>query len=128
MRVAISGVHIHNNLVFLVLKGATWILVGGKPDSHEESDIACLLRKTSEEIPHAKVVIRKHYKDITGQTPNKGDQLTAKCYFIEISGNTTPAAEIGDARYFSREELSYIKISDITKKAIDSLIADGYLK
>ncbi|MBU1129669.1 MAG: NUDIX domain-containing protein [Nanoarchaeota archaeon] len=112
--------------ILLVKKKETWILPGGKPDFKEESDEQVLNREFSQELPLTRIKINEFYKSVSGITPHKGYELEAKVYFGKLVGIIKPSAEINDARYV--KNFQDYNLSDITKKIINSLIKDKYLK
>ncbi len=126
MRTAINLASIKEKSILLVKKKDTWILPGGKP-KQRESFFICIERECKEELPLAKVVIGKKYKNFIGKTPHRGDLLTAKVYFGEITGNITPSAEIVDAQYFTKTLALKLNLSEITKKIIDLLVYENYI-
>jgi len=126
MRNAINLAIITNKGILLVKKKQTWILPGGKPDFENESDEQVLNREFSEELPLTRIKINEFYKSISGITPHRGDELEAKVYFGKLTGEIKPSSEINDAKYI--KNFQDYNLSDITKKIIDSLIKDKYLK
>jgi 8-oxo-dGTP diphosphatase len=126
MRTAINALCIRDSSVLLVLKRSTWILPGGKPEAGE-TDLVCLARENGEELPKAIFVIDTFYGEFTSTTPHSETELTARVYLAKVEGDLTPSAEISDARFFELKELSSIKISQITKKILDSIVETGHL-
>jgi 8-oxo-dGTP diphosphatase len=127
MRIAINAVCIKDDSILLLKKRDVWILPGGKP-VEGESELDCLKRECREEIPKTNLPVVSWFGEFTGTTPHTGDILLAKVYFGEVEGDITPGAEISESRYFRKDELPLIPISDITKKIIVSLIDSGHLK
>lgn len=123
-RTAISAISFEENKLLIVKKQETWILPGGKPKPNETNDIDCLLRECGEELPDAVFVVKNKYRDFTGKTPNKGDMLTVKAYFAEVSGSIKPSAEISESKFVSKQEIAKLPLSDITNKIVNSLIKD----
>ncbi|MGE5540771.1 MAG: NUDIX hydrolase [Bacillota bacterium] len=126
MRIAINALCIRANQVLLLRKKETWILPGGKPEPGEY-DFSCLIREQQEEMPHAAIDLGELYGEFTGTTPHSGTALTARVYFADILGDITPAREIAEARFFSRNELPGLHISDITRKILDHAVDTGHL-
>jgi 8-oxo-dGTP diphosphatase len=123
MRTAISLVSIRDNAILLLLKRDVWILPGGKPNPGE-ADLDCLRRECREEIPYAKISVGRHYGNFEGKTLHQGDMLCSKVFLGTADGNTAPSAEISQSRFFPKDELASIMISDITSKIITQLIED----
>jgi len=124
MRIAISAAIIEDKNILIVRKKDTWILPGGKPEL-DESDVNCLIREFSEELPYLKIYNFEYFNSFTGTTPYKNDELCAKIYFAETFGKITPSAEISEA-IFTKDPEKY-NLSDITKKAIIALKEMGYI-
>ena len=126
MRTAIAAAIIDNGKILLVRKRQSWILPGGKPDSHE-SDIECLCREVSEELSGTQLDNIRYYKAFEGVTPHKKDILMAKVYFADIKGELfQPAAEINAYDWVNDKRKH--NLSNITSKILDSLRKDGYLR
>ena len=120
MRTAINLASIREGALLLVLKGNVWILPGGKPLENEDAT-TCLTREVGEELPKATMIIGDHFGDFTGRTPHTGDTLSATVFLGLIDGDITPAAEINDAQYFTRDQLRSLPVSEITRDIIISL-------
>ena len=126
MRTAIGAAIIDEKKILLVRKRQSWILPGGKPEP-DESDIECLCREVSEELPGTQLDNIRYYGDFEGRTPHTRDILRAKVYFADIKGKLCqPAAEIAEYNWI--ENPSQYNLSDITSKIVDSLTKDGYLR
>ena len=124
MRTAIGAI-IDNGKILLVRKRQTWILPGGKPES-SESDIECLCREISEELPDIKLDNIRYYGEFEGITPHKNDTLRTRVYFADIGGNLCKAgAEISEYSWI--KDTNEYNLSDITLKIVDSLRINGYL-
>ena len=90
-----------------------------------ENDESCLEREVREELSGTRISIGTHYKDFTGITPNKGDELTAKVYLCSLEGNLgEPSAEIRESRWMGYDEKQNYTLSDITSKIVESLRQD----
>jgi 8-oxo-dGTP diphosphatase len=124
MRKAICVVVIENGCILLVQKHETWILPGGKPEDGE-SDIQCLIREVSEELPSLRLQNPKYIGAFTGITPHKNDELCAEVYIANSDGEITTAAEINAAKWVNEPE--EYNLSDITRKIVLSLHQNGYL-
>jgi ADP-ribose pyrophosphatase YjhB (NUDIX family) len=127
MKNVIDGAYILDKRILLVRKKDTWILPGGKVEEIE-SENDCLKREFKEELPHIQIFIKGFYKAFSGITPFTKSEVLVKVFFIEVIGeDISSSAEISGSQFFTKEELSLIKISDITKEILDDLEKDGYL-
>lgn len=127
MLTAIGLAAIEDDAILLVLKKGVWILPGGKP-SHNESDTTCLAREIGEELPEASFTIGECYGDFEGITPHGNEMICVTVFLGTVSGDITPAAEISDARRFTKDELAEVPTSEITRQIIAALIRDEILK
>lgn len=116
-------ISIRDGKILLVKKGDFWILPGGKRNENEDIG-ACIIRELSEELPKSKLVGGLVYFDkFFGKSPS-GKDIKVVCCFGNIEGDISPAAEISDARWISREEIfSDYKnsLSEITARIIVKL-------
>ena len=132
IRTAIDLIDINESKeILLTNKKGTWILPWGKKDEGER-DIITLNREINEEINEelngAKIDPNSitPYKTFTWLTPFSQKKITVICYFGKLlSENITASAEIMEARY-EKNPLT-LKLSDITKEIIETLITDWYL-
>ena len=73
-------------------------------------------------------MIKGFYKSFRGITPFTKKEVLVEIFFVEIIGNDiSSSAEILDSKFFKKEELELIKVSDITRDILSSLEKDGYL-
>jgi len=127
MRTVIDGVCIQDNRILLVKKKDTWIIPGGKIEESEGKE-DCLKREFKEELPNIGILIKGFYKSFSGITPFTKKEVLVEIFFVEIIGNDiSSSAEILDSKFFKKEELELIKVSDITRDILSSLEKDGYL-
>jgi ADP-ribose pyrophosphatase YjhB (NUDIX family) len=125
MRRAINAVIIKDKKILLVKKRDIWILPGGKP-IWNESDYGCLVREIREELSGTEIILKEYYNSFIGKTPYKKDELEVRVYFAEIKGElNNPSEEISEARFVNPYDYP---ISDITKKIVDSLMRNNFLK
>jgi len=126
MKTVIDGVCIRENRILLVKKKDTWILPGGKIEVSEEKE-DCLIREFKEELPNIGISIKGIYKSFNGVTPFSKSEVIVETFFIEIMGNDiSTSREILDSRFFKKEELMNLKVSDITREILNVLEKDGY--
>lgn len=122
-----DGAYIQGKRILLVKKRDTWILPGGKLEELE-SETDCLKREFGEELPNTRISIKGFYKAFNGITPFTKSEVLVKVFFIEVIGeDISSSAEISGSQFFTKEELSLIKISDITKEILDDLEKNSYL-
>ncbi len=127
MKKVFDGACIQNNGILLVKKRDTWILPGGKIEVSEEKE-DCLKREFKEELPNIEISIKEFYKSFDGITPFSRSEVVVEIFFIEITGDDiSTSREILDSRFFKKEELMNLKISDITREILNNLEKDGYL-
>lgn len=126
MRRAINLAVIMNRKVLLVTEGdGWWTLPGGKPEEGE-SEIDCLERELTEEIPDASFSIGNYYDSFRGRTPRTGDVLESIVYWgNHKEGELRGGSEIREVEYFSYPP--EVGVSNITRKALDGLHKDGYI-
>ena len=126
MRKVISAAIIKNNKLLLTQKKQSWILPGGKPNN-KESDLECLTREIDEELAGAKITNTQFYKDFQDIAPHKKDAIRVRVYFAEINNDSPkPSNEISAITWTNN--LYNKNLSGATKKVINSLLEDGYLK
>lgn len=127
MKTVIDGVCIQDNRILLVKKKDIWILPGGKIEVSEEKN-DCLIREFKEELPSIAISIKEFYKSFNGVTPFSKSEVVVEIFFIEIIGDDiSTSREILDSKFFKKEELMNLKISDITREILNNLEKDGYL-
>jgi|LSQX01.3.fsa_nt_gb 8-oxo-dGTP pyrophosphatase MutT (NUDIX family) len=127
MKTVIDGVCIQERGILLVKKKDTWIIPGGKIEVDEEKE-DCLRREFKEELPNIGILIKGFYKSFSGITPFTKKEVLVEIFFVEIIGNDiSPSAEILDSKFFKKEELEPVKVSDITRDILNDLEKDGYL-
>ncbi len=123
---------ISDRRILLLLKDRNgipaWILPGGKPKDGTESEIDCLKREVAEELPNFIMGVGDFYSEFFGVAPHSGVQILVRVYFATFDGgDITPAAEISRARFFSRDQAERVPLSDVTRKILDQLKANGFI-
>lgn len=120
---------IKNGKILLVKKRDFWIFPGGKIESWEDVG-ACIHRELGEELPGSSLRGNlAYFGRFSGLTPS-GKFIQIVCCFGNVEGDITPAAEITDAKWVSKEELlSEYKnfLSPITAKIIQKLLYKKYI-
>jgi hypothetical protein len=127
MRKAIGVATIVDNCILLVKKRESWILPGGKPED-KETDQECLAREVGEELSGCSPTNPIFWREFKGITPHQNDLLKCSVYFSGIIGTIIAGAEITEATFVKTEDLEDMNLSDITRKIIDQLIREGYLR
>lgn len=118
--VVVNLASIRDQMVLLVFKKDIWILPGGKP-LDGESECQCIRREIEEELNCDSVRIDSIYGEYTGKAPHSGLPLTARVYLGVVGESVIPSGEISKARYFKRDELASIPLSEVTKQVTDAL-------
>lgn len=105
---------------------------GGKPEL-EEPHFDCLGREIlAEEIPDSRLgkLTNIHFYNLfEGKTPHVGDKIRAFVYFADFENyveNPKVGREIAEAKWV--DDFSDYNLAEPTKKAVESLIKDGYLQ
>ena len=131
--IGIHGISIDTNKkLLLVKKENLWILPGGKLEPHE-TNVECLVREITEELPFCTLLIGDLYNIFFGITPHTKREIKEITYLVKITGdispNPYPLEKIKEAKYFSKRELLKIRsdISEMTQKIISHLSCRGYL-
>jgi ADP-ribose pyrophosphatase YjhB (NUDIX family) len=125
MRKVICVAAIKNGKILLVKKKNVWILPGGKLENIE-SEQQCLIREFKEELPNVTLSDIRYYNDnFFGITPYSQKKRQAVVYFGNVSGNTTPSAEINDSTWTTEPEK--FNLSEITTKIVLSLRQTAHL-
>jgi len=117
-------------LVVRKKKGNVYILPGGKPKK-DEDPIHCLEREFSEELNGTRVAATEYYKPFFGISPNRSKKTVAYVYFTSSWVDITKTSgEVDGFKWITSEDLSNqnINISDITRKIIESLKYNNYIK
>ncbi|MDD3301792.1 MAG: NUDIX hydrolase [Patescibacteria group bacterium] len=116
---AVCLVALRANKVLLIQKQNVWILPGGIQTA-EESDLECLTRNLSEQLPCVRAGKSKFFGGFFGQSAFGDHSLEAVTYYAEISGEILPGENLS-ARWFDYEELKKTALSKITQKVVNSL-------
>lgn len=126
MRTVIAAVIVQDKKILLVKIKEVWILPGGQLKK-DETEIECLNREVSEELPEFKINNLKFYKAFKGRSPHQSDFINVKVYFATGKGNiksTNDVDEVNKSKWI--KNTADYNLSDVTKKIIDSLKNDRY--
>ena len=124
MRIAIGAIIIDLGALLMVRNKNSWILPGGQIEG-DESDEECLLREISEELPEMTAEIVQFYGSFEGKSPNRGDHICVKAYFVQATGNIRPGAEISESRWVTGT--FDLPSSEPTIKIVHALQKDGHV-
>ena len=125
MDVTIHGICIENKQLLMVQKGKWYILHGGKREEGE-LDKKCLQREVKEELSGSEIFVGNYYKTFFGITPNSRKPLISKNYFIYFKDNIgNPSAEISCKKFVTSKNKSFLDLTEISLKVLDSLIKEG---
>ncbi len=117
---------IHEGRVLLVYKEETrqWSLPGGKMRPTKETEIKCLRRELSEEIPKVKVRKLRRWRRFNCKL--RAQRFTITVYFGKVSGPLFTNNEIDAAAWISR--WSTLSLSPNTRRILQMVAKFGYLK
>jgi len=106
---------------------SSWILPGGKP-RERESDILCINRELSEELPLLKLDgIFLYINSFEGISPNQKSPLRVEVYRHQgttnrdLTPSSNPEEPIKEARFFDYDSLCGIALSETTRKIVSYL-------
>jgi len=131
--------------------GDSIIFPGGKPEKdangESETDLACLEREISEELPHFETshLTWSYWDRLVGKSPNKGNKILVRVYYAKprqdecidtingIPDETPPdiATSAGDsivnAQWADYEQTLKMPLSAVTRQIIQRLKKEGQL-
>lgn len=124
-QIAVAVVIIRHGKILLVKnRNGWWVLPGGKMEQ-DESDMDCLLREISEELPKAKLRNIVFYGKFLDLTPTHGSPFELRIYHANMEGTSKVGAEVSEAVWtLSPQDLC---LPGATKKVIESLQKDNFL-
>jgi ADP-ribose pyrophosphatase YjhB (NUDIX family) len=116
----------NGKLLLLEKRGEFWILPGGKREKGE-SDLECIVRELSQEQPGGKLIGETtFFCEFYGLSPS-GKKIKVLCYFGRVEGDTSPGAEITDARRVSGDKLLSYPLSAIMRSIAQKLLDEKYI-
>ena len=128
MKLVISGLHIKDNALLLVLKKGIWILPGGKFDNKvDKKEEDCLIRECVEEMG-IKVKPLNRFGKYNGITPHSQTDVSVIVWFMDTDEVPGYYAEISETHYFPADKLFSIPVSEITNRIIKDLCKHELLK
>ena len=111
-------------MILLIKRGDFWILPGGEiePDADE---MQCLEEVVSREMKdQVSTIFRKLEKTIKGPSPVRDDDVEVSVYVGDISSKKMSDVKDCNAHWFSRESMSAIRLSNITKDVLEYYYTD----
>ena len=126
----INALVIEDRKVLLCKKKEIWILPGGKKESGE-SDLECLAREISEELPGTELDLdsAEIYGYFNGISPHRKQPIEVSVYLTErkVKNELKTFAEITEARFFCYDEMvGNDSIMGETRKIIERLRRENY--
>ena len=106
-------------MILLIKRGDFWILPGGEiePDADE---MQCLEEVVSREMKdQVSTIFRKLEKTVKGPSPVRDDDVEVSVYVGDISSKKMSDVKDCNAHWFSRESMSAIRLSNITKDVLE---------
>lgn len=105
--------------LLLIKRGDYWILPGGE-FADGECEMSCLEDVVSREMKHrVACIFRKLEKTIKGVSPVRGGDVEVTVYVGDISSEKMSDVRDCNAHWFSRETLSSLRLSNITKDVLE---------
>lgn len=127
MRFAVQGLLIQDRKVLMVETYTYHVFPGGKYE-YGETDNTCLIREFKEELSGTDIEITGFYKIISGITAISKEPVTYQTYFCELKGELGNSSNEIDSRFFiDSRDISKLKLTDTSKKTLDSLIKDNLI-
>lgn len=96
-----------------------WTLPGGKHKKGEHN-MTCIRRECKEELPNANIVFILRFGVFRGISPHSHTPVTSIVFCAIVTGDITPGAEIEESRWFSKNELEEIIVSDLTRQILEA--------
>lgn len=133
--VVVSLVEIRDKEILLVAeKDGITILPGGKPQPGE-SDLACLRREISEELPGFRLSHEQAFDLRRGLKPRSGRPFLCRIYTgilvgtiaHKLGGPLPTGAEVAMAGWFTADEALSLNLSAVTRELIEALAFAGRL-
>ena len=123
MQIVNNFIAIKEGKVLLVRKNV-WTFPGGKLENGE-SNLECLSRETTEELPDLSLSNIQFYKTVTGQTPTSKKLIRVNFFLADAIGEITVGSEIKESIW--TDSPNELNLSETTRYIIGFLQQDGYL-
>ncbi len=112
-------------MILLIKRGDFWILPGGEIEQGED-EIQCLEEVVAKEMnDRVDCIFRKLEKTIKGLSPVRSGEVEVSVYVGDISSEKMSDVKDCNAHWFSRESISAIRLSNITKDVLEYYYSEG---
>lgn len=106
-------------MLLLIKRGNFWILPGGEIEPGED-EMECLEEVVAREMnDRVNCIFRKLEKPIKGLSPVRSGDVEVSVYVGDISSAKMSDVKDCNAHWFSRESISVLKLSNITKEILE---------
>ena len=106
-------------MILLIKRGAFWILPGGEIEQGED-EMQCLEEVVAKEMKdRVDCIFKKLEKTIKGISPVRPGEVEVSVYVGDISSEKMSDVKDCNAHWFSRESMSAIRLSNITKDVLE---------
>jgi ADP-ribose pyrophosphatase YjhB (NUDIX family) len=111
--------------ILLTKRGDFWILPGGEIELGED-EMQCLEEVVSREMKdQMSSIFKKLDKTIKGSSPVRDGDVEVSVYVGDISSKKMSDVKDCNAHWFSRESMSAIRLSNITKDVLEYYFSEG---
>ena len=105
-------------MILLIKRGNFWILPGGEIETGED-ELKCLEEVVAREMnDRVDCIFRKLDKTVKGLSPVRDGEVEVTIYVGDISSAKMSDVRDCNAHWFSRESISALRISNITKDVL----------
>ncbi|MEK6899102.1 MAG: NUDIX domain-containing protein [Nanoarchaeota archaeon] len=127
----VNGVLLQDKKVLLVRKKTGIVLLPGGKRNEGESDLDCLAREFSEELPGTIADFDRamRYHEVIGTSPTSKKPIRATIYLVDFDKVGEPASEIVDKYWMNRVHIIMKKweISAISYEALEAIMNRDYI-
>ena len=112
-------------MILLIKRGDFWILPGGEVEPGDD-ELKCLEGVVAREMnDRVDCIFRKLDKTIKGVSPVRGGDVEVTIYVGDISSSKMSDVRDCNAHWFSKESISALRISNITKDVLAYYYSDS---
>jgi len=112
-------------MILLIKRGDFWILPGGELDPGED-EMQCLEDVVAKEMnDRVDCIFRKLEKTIKGISPVRPGEVEVTIYVGDISSAKMSDVKDCNAHWFSKESMSALRLSNITKDVLEYYYSAG---